>query len=269
MVKKILAKSYIAFVLAFMYIPIFVLIFYSFTDSRNIGTWNGFTFKLYFDLFKNKEIMTAVFNTFLVAIVSATASTILGTLGAIGVFYSGQKFKQVMESTTQLPVVNAEIVMALSLVVLFVALGFRFSFFTLVIGHVVLTIAFVYLSVKPKLVQMDPSIYEAALDLGATPNYALRHVVLPEIVPGIISGFTLSMTLSLDDYIITAFLRNNSFNTLSTYVQGVIARSSIPAALRALTTLIFVVALIALVINNIRVTHLRKVTRPLRKGDEK
>lgn len=269
MVKKFFAKGYIALVLAFMYIPIFVLIFFSFTDTRNIGAWNGFTFKLYIDLFKNKEIMTAVLNTFLVAIVSATVSTFLGTLGAIGVFYGGKKFRRAMESATQLPVVNAEIVMALSLVVLFVALGFKFSFFTLVIGHVVLTIAFVYLSVKPKLIQMDPSIYEAALDLGATPNYALTHVVLPEIIPGIISGFALSMTLSLDDYIITAFLRNNSFNTLSTYVQGVIARSSIPPALRALTTLIFVVALIALVVNNFRVSHAKKVIRPFRKGDEK
>lgn len=269
MVKKIFAKSYIWLVLAFMYVPIFVLIVFSFTDTRNIGSWSGFTWQLYLDLFNNKEIMAALWNTFLVAIVSATVSTLLGTLGAIGVFYSGQRFKKTMESVTQLPVVNAEIVMALSLVVLFVGLGFKFSFFTLVIGHVVLTVAFVYLSVKPKLVQMDPSIYEAALDLGATPNYALTHVVLPEIIPGIISGFTLSMTLSLDDYIITAFLRNNSFNTLSTYVQGVIARSSIPPALRALTTLIFVVALLALVVNNFRVNHVKKMDKPFRKGEEK
>lgn len=163
--------------------------------------------------------------------------------------------KGAMEGITQIPVVNAEIVMALSLAVLFVAFGWQRGFLTLLIGHVVLTIAFVYLSVKPKLVQMDPNTYEAALDLGATPRYALYKVVLPEILPGIISGFMLAITLSLDDFIITAFTRNTGFDTLSTYVQGVIAKSSIPPELRALTTIIFSIALIGLIINNVRVNR--------------
>ena len=165
MVKKILAKTYVYFILFLMYLPIFLLIVFSFTDSDSVGVWNGFTFKLYGDLFKNKELMTAVGNTILIAFVSAIVSTIIGTLGAIGSYYSKKRTRKVIEGITQLPVVNAEIVMALSLAVLFVALGFSFSFFTLVIGHVVLTVAFVFLSVKPKLQQMDPNIYEAALDL--------------------------------------------------------------------------------------------------------
>jgi spermidine/putrescine transport system permease protein len=196
--------------------------------------------------------MTALGNTLLVAVVSAAVSTILGTLGAIGIFYSKSRSKKILETMTQIPVVNAEIVIALSLAVMFVAFSVTRGFLTLLIGHVVLTVAFVYLSVKPKLSQMDPNTYEAALDLGATPRYALYHVILPEIIPGIISGFMLAMTLSLDDFIITAFLRNNSFDTLSTYVQGVIAKSSIPASLRALTTLIFVGALLILVVNNLK-----------------
>lgn len=255
MVKKILAKTYVYFILFLMYLPIFVLMIFSFTTSKNVGTWSGFSFKLYGDLFKNTAIMTALWNTILVAVVSAIVSTILGTLGAVGVFYSKKKMKGAMEGITQIPVVNAEIVMALSLAVLFVAFGWQRGFLTLLIGHVVLTIAFVYLSVKPKLVQMDPNTYEAALDLGATPRYALYKVVLPEILPGIISGFMLAITLSLDDFIITAFTRNTGFDTLSTYVQGVIAKSSIPPELRALTTIIFSIALIGLIINNVRVNR--------------
>ena len=150
---------------------------------------------------------------------------------------------------------------------MFVAIGWKNNFLTLLIGHVVLTIAFVYLSVKPKLQQMDPNMYEAALDLGCTPNKALHKVVLPEILPGIISGFMLAFTLSLDDYIITAFTRNNSFNTLSTYVQGVIVKSSIPAELRALTTIVFLLAILILVINNRNTKRESKMRVRSKKGN--
>lgn len=235
-----------------MYAPIIVLMVFSFTESTNVGTWNGFSFQLYLDLFKNKVIMRALFNTLLVAVVSGVVSTILGTLGAVGAFYMSKKGRKLVEGLTQIPIINAEIVMAISLAVLFVAFSAKFNFLTLLIGHVVLTVAFVYLSVKPKLVQMDPSIYEAALDLGATPRVAMRKVIFPEVLPGIISGFMLAFTLSLDDFIITFFLRDNSFDTISTYVQGVIAKSAIPPALRALTTIIFGLALIVLFVNNWR-----------------
>lgn len=265
MVKKILAKTYVYFILFLMYLPIFVLMIFSFTTSKNVGTWSGFSFDLYINLFKNKAIMDAVGNTLLVAFCSAIVSTILGTLGAIGVFYSKKKAKNVLESITQIPVVNAEIVMALSLAVLFVAIGWKRGFLTLLIGHVVLTIAFVYLSVKPKLTQMDPNTYEAALDLGATPRTALYKAVLPEIIPGIVSGFMLALTLSLDDFIITAFTRNPGFDTLSTYVQGVIAKSSIPPELRALTTIIFLVAVLILIFNSLRSKRENKNKHSLRR----
>lgn len=252
MVKKIIGKSYLVLILLLMYAPILLLIAFSFTDSSNIGTWNGFSFDLYKQMFQNEEIMTALKNTIIVAVVSSICSTILGTIGAIGIFYSGKRFKKVMNGLNQIPVLNAEIVTAIALTILFVAVGIEFSFVTLLIGHMVLTIPFVVLSVLPKLRQLDPNTYEAALDLGATPRKALWSVIIPEIMPGIFSGFLLCITLSLDDYIITAFTRDNSFQTLSTYIYGVTAkRGSLPASLRALTTLLVIVMLIILVFINI------------------
>lgn len=249
MVKKILAKTYIYFILFLMYLPILILICFSFTNTDTIGVWDGFSLELYKMLFENEKLMTAFWNTLLIAFVSAIVSTILGTLGAIGTFYSSKRNKGVVETLTQLPVVNAEIVMALSIAVLCIALSWKFNFLTLLIGHVVLTVAFVYLSVKPKLQQMDSSTYEAALDLGATPTKALFKVVLPEIMPGIVAGFMLSLTLSLDDFVITQYLKNPTFNTLSTYVQGELAKGPLPPEVRALSTIVFLIAVIIVVIN--------------------
>lgn len=242
-IKKIVAKTYMYLILFLMYLPILVLIIYSFTDSDQLGIWNGFSFNLYVALFKNKPLMNATKNTLIIAVVSAVISTIIGTLGAIGVYYSRRKYKKVVETMTQLPVVNAEIVMALSLALVFKILNTSYSFLTLLIGHVVLTVAFVYLNVKPKLVQMDQNIYEAALDLGATPMHALWKVVIPEIMPGIFSGFLLSITLSLDDFVITQYLKEPSFETISTYIQKIVAKHPIPAEVRALSTILFVIVL--------------------------
>lgn len=252
MVKKILAKCYIYLILLLMYLPILILVVFSFTVSDQVGVWTGFSFQLYFDLFKNKDLMNAVGNTMLIAFVSAFVSTIIGTLGAVGTFYSSKRTKKAVETLTQIPVVNAEIVIALSLAVLVVALSWKFSFFTLLIGHVVLTVAFVYLNVKPKLIQMDPFTYEAALDLGAKPGYALYKVILPEIFPGIFSGFMIAFTLSLDDFVITQYLKEPSFETISTYIQKIIAKHPIPAEVRALSTLIFVIVLLVVVGNTIK-----------------
>ncbi|MFA6843542.1 MAG: ABC transporter permease [Bacilli bacterium] len=252
MVKKVLAKSYIILILLLLYAPILVLIIFSFTESTNIGTWSGFSFGLYKDIFKNEEIVEALKNTFVIAFAASIVSTILGTVGAIGVFYSKRFVKHTVGAVSQIPVINAEIVTALSLTVMFVALGIKFNFLTLLIGHIVLTIPFVLLSITPKLKQMDPNMYEAALDLGATPRKALWTVVVPAIMPGIITGFLLSITLSLDDYIVTAFTRNNSFSTLSTFVYGATAkRGALPATLRALTTVITLFVLVVLIVINV------------------
>ncbi|OQC49704.1 MAG: Inner membrane ABC transporter permease protein YdcV [Tenericutes bacterium ADurb.Bin024] len=262
MIKKILAKVYVYLILFLLYLPILFLIIYSFTPAETTGVWEGFSFELYGRVFLNEKIMRALLNTLIIALSSATVATILGTLGAIGVFYMKKRPQRIMEGINEIPVVNAEIVVAISLAILFrvfanflEARGVATNspnFVTLLIGHVVLSISFVYLNVKPKLQQMNPNDYEAALDLGAKPMYAIRKVVLPAIVPGIISGFMLAFTLSLDDFIITNFLRNQSFDTLSTYVQGVIVRAAIPAEMRALTTYIVLVTLAVVLVSGIK-----------------
>lgn len=257
MVKKILAKCYIYILMIIMYAPILLLVVYSFQNKQtiNLNELSEFSLQLYFDLFKNQEILDAVFNTIIIAITSAAVATILGTCGAIGIFYGRKRIKDATNMVSQIPVLNAEIVTALSLIIFFTAISIQKSFFTLLVGHVVLTVPFVVLSIIPKLKQMDPNIYEAALDLGCTPARALYKVVLPEIIPGIFSGFMLAITLSLDDYIITAFTRNITYNTLSTYVYGVTAKGPLPPALRALTTIIFVGMLIGIIIYNIIVSR--------------
>ena len=259
MVKKIFGQCYIWLILILMYLPVLILIAFSFTEATNVGEWSGFTFDLYPRLFQSEEIMTALGNTLLIAVISAALATIIGTLGAIGAFYSRKRVRNMIDLGTQIPVVNAEIVVAFSLTVMFVFIGniinvYMFSFWTLLIGHMCLSVPFVYISVKPKLQQMDPSLYEAALDLGCSPSQALRKVIIPEITPGIFSGFLLAITLSLDDFIVTAFTRGNGLlsgekkiETLSTLVQAKIKKGPIPVEMRSLTTIIFILVVIGVI----------------------
>lgn len=278
MVKKIIGQCYIWLILILMYLPVLVLIAFSFTDSERVGKWEGFSFDLYPRLFQDKAIMTALGNTVLIAIISALLATIIGTLGAIGAFYSKKRMRNTIDLTTQIPVVNAEIVVAFSLTVMFVFLGnllnqYLFSFWTLLIGHMCLSVPFVYISVKPKLQQMDSSLYEAALDLGCSPSKALGKVIIPEILPGIFSGLLIAITLSLDDFIVTAFTRGSGLlsgekkiETLSTYIQAKIKRTAVPPEMRALTTLIFILVVIGVVAVSIyRNYNANKVAR-IRRG---
>ena len=275
--RKVIGQSYIWIVLLMMYLPILLLVFYSFSNTTLIGGRYVFSFNLYADLFQNKAIMVALGNTLLIAIISAAVATLLGTLGAIGVFYSRSKFKKVINFATQIPIVNAEIVIAFSLTVMFVFLGtyiFKddiFGFWTLLIGHVSLSLPFVYISVRPKLQQMDPSLYEAAIDLGATPRQALTKITIPEIAPGVFSGFLLSITLSLDDFIISSFTRGpgllsgeGDIETLSTFIQAAIKKKNIPPEMRALTTFIFIaviIAVIAVTIYRSRHSNVKKIRK--------
>ena len=278
MVKKIIGQTYIWLILLMMYLPILVLIVFSFTEATNVGEWSGFTFNLYPRLFQDGQIMTALGNTLLIALISATVSVFLGTLGAIGAFYSKKRMRKTIDMATQIPIVNAEIVIAFSLTVMFVFLGnyifhsYLFSFWTLLIGHVVLSLPFVYISVKPKLQQMDPSLYEAAIDLGASPRQALTKVIIPEVMPGILSGFLLSITLSLDDFIITAFTRGSGLlsgegkiETLSTLVQAKIKKGPIPVEMRSLTTIIFILVVVGVIVVSIHKSRQAKVKK-VRKG---
>ena len=278
-IGKIAVMVGVYFVLVLRYAPIIYITFFSFTNHQVIGQWKDFTFQNYITLFNYsgntnaQKIWNAVGNTALVAVTSALISTILGTLGAIGMYYTRKKWiKNSLEFVNQIPVVNAEIVTAVSLCVLFVifakAFGIQRSFATLVIGHVVLSIPYVVMSVKPKLEQMDPSLYEAAMDLGATQTQSLFKVIIPDIVPGILSGFLLSITLSLDDFVITAFTKPSTggFDTISTYVDSTTAKGGLPLQLRAFTAILFVVILIVMILMNVKSAKDSKI---LKKKEEK
>ena len=262
---KILAKVFIYLVLLLMYAPLVYITIFSFTDHQVTGKWSGFSMDNYITLFSStnktaQNIWDAALNTALVALTAASIATVLGTLGAIGIYYTRKKWlKNTLDFVTQIPVVNAEIVTAVSLCILFVICSAFLprSFITLVIGHVVLAIPYVVMSVEPKLEQMDPSVYEAAMDLGATQTKALWKVVIPDIVPGILSGFLLSVTLSLDDYVITAFTKPTvgGFHTISTYVDAATKKSGLPTQFRAFTAILFAVILIVVVAMNVRSSH--------------
>ena len=268
-VGKIIANVFVYFVLILMYAPILYVAIFSFTKHPTTGMWSGFSFDNYINLFRSgnidaEKIWSAAGNTALVAVTAASISTILGTLGAIGIYYTRRKWiKNSMDFVTQIPVVNAEIVTAVSLCVMFVMCS-KFmprSFLTLVIGHVVLSVPYVVMSVEPKLEQMDPSLYEAAMDLGATQTKALWKVVIPDIIPGVLSGFLLSVTLSLDDYVITAFTKPTSgnFNTISTYVDSAMRKSGVPTQFRAFTAILLVVILLVVVFMNVISTRRSKL----------
>ena len=252
--KKILSYSWLALVALFMYIPVLILAFYSFTDSTTIGAVRGFSLHNYVTLFTTEELKNMIVGTVLLAVGAAVISSILGTIGAIGAFYSRTFTKNMVETANQIPVVNADVVTAFSIcILLIVVLGIeKNTFIPLVIGHVVLCTSFVYLAVMPKLKQMDNGLYEAALDLGATPFQALYKIVIPQIIPGIISGFMLSITLSLDDYFISTYTKPATFDTISTYVVNATrgAQTEIKTALWALSTVIFLVVILAVVIMN-------------------
>ena len=255
MMKKVLRSSWLAIVLLFMYLPVLILMVYSFTDTATIGTAGHFSLKNYVTLFTSEELLGMIGGTFALAFGSALLATLLGTIGAIGAFYSKKAPRHLIDMVNQIPVVNAEVVTGFSLcVLLIVVFGMdKESFFPLVIGHVVLEAPFVYLSVLPKLKQMDNSIYEAALDLGARAGLALRKVVIPQLFPGIISGFMLSITLSLDDYFITTYTKPATFDTISTYVVNATkgSHTEIKTALWALSTVIFIVILAIVFIENL------------------
>lgn len=261
--KKIAPVLWLCIVLCFIYIPILMLAVYSFTDATIVGEGiNAFSFENYINLFANEELRDMILGTITLALASATIATILGTLGAIGGFYSKMLPKNLLHTANQIPVVNADIVTGFSVcVLLIVLLGVnKDTFVPLGAGHVVLCAPFVYLSVMPKLKQMDNNLYEAALDLGATPAQALFKVVLPQLIPGILSGFMLAITLSLDDYFITTYTKPSTFDTISTYVFNATkgGQTEIKTALWALSTLIFLIVVAVVIVMNITSSKRKK-----------
>ena len=253
--KKWSKIIFICIMLLLIYMPILILAVYSFTTSANIGSIHGWSFHNYLTLFTKDELRSMIVGTVLLAAGSALISTILGTLGAIGAFYSKKWASASINAMNEVPVVNADVVTGFSIcILLIVAFGMsKDSYVPLVIGHVVLSAPFVYLSVVPKLKQMDSSLYEAALDLGATPFQGLTKVVIPQILQGIISGFALAVTLSLDDYFIATYTKPATFDTISTYVVNATkgSQTEVKTALWELSTVIFALVIIVVVAMNV------------------
>lgn len=253
--RKIWRAVFFCIMLLVLYLPIVILAVYSFTDATTIGAIRGFSLHNYVTLFTTEELRDMILGTLALAFGSAAISMVLGTMGALGSFYSRSVTRRVVSTVNQIPVINADVVTGFSIcVLLVVVLGVsKDTYIPLIIGHVVLSAPFVYLNVMPKIKQMDPSLYEAALDLGATPSRALFQVVIPQILPGMISGFGLAVTLSLDDYFIATYTKPAMFDTISTYVVNATkgSQTTIKTALWALSTVIFGVVILVVVVGNL------------------
>lgn len=249
--RRILENIYIGLVMVFLYAPILVLVVLSFNASKSRAKWGGFTLKWYGELFQNREIMSALSNTLLIALLSALFATVIGTLAVIAMSRMKKVPKTILTTLSNIPMLNAEIVTGVSLMLVFVAVNMKLGFNAVLIGHITFNIPYVVLSVLPKMKQTNSSVYEAALDLGATPVKAFCKVVLPDLMPGIVSGFILSFTMSMDDFVITHFTRGAEIHTLSTKIYAE-TRKGIKPEMYALSTLLFVSVLVLLIIVNKR-----------------
>ena len=249
--KNAMKKIYLILMLFYLYAPIMVLMVLSFNESRSRVTWGGFSLKWYEDLFTNSMILDALKTTLIIALVSAAGATVLGTLACLGINRMRKTPRTIVMGMNNIPMMNAEIVTGISLMLCFVAFGITLSFKTVLLAHITFNVPYVILSVMPKLKQTEVSVYEAAVDLGASPVYAFFKVVLPDLMPGILSGFLMAFTMSLDDFVITHFTRGAGVNTLSTLIYSEVRRGIKPT-MYALSTLMFVSVLVLLILINVR-----------------
>ena len=267
MIRKYLQKIYLALIFILLYAPIVTLVVLSFNQSKTRAKWGGFTLKWYKELFQNEQIMSAFYTTLIIAFVSAAIATIIGTAAAIAIQGMKQKWKTMYMGLTNIPMMNAEIVMGVSLMLLFIAFHMTLGFGTILIAHITFNIPYVILSVSPKLKQTNRYTYEAAMDLGASPVKAFFKVVFPDIVPGVLSGFMLAFTRSLDDFVITHFTKGPGIDTLSTKIYTEV-RKGIKPEIYALSTIMFVTVLVLLILVNYspkeeeETTARKKVRRP-------
>ncbi len=254
--KKFFAQTYLWILLALLYAPIIIIGIFSFTEAKVLGNWTGFSTKLYTSLFSGRVgggLLSAIENTFTIAIIAAAVSTVLGSIAAIGIHNMRGKKRQIITLFNNIPMLNPDIITGISLFLLFITMGISQGYMTVVLAHIAFCTPYVVLSVMPRLQQMNPNIYEAALDLGATPFQALRKVIIPEIRPGMISGFILAFTLSIDDFAVTIFTKGNEgLETLSTFIYADARKGGLTPELRPLSTIIFVTVLILLIIINVR-----------------
>ncbi len=249
MIRTTLQKIYITLIFIFLYAPIATLMVLSFNASKTRAKWGGFTFKWYQKLFKNDVILQALYTTLLIALLSAFIATIIGTIAAIAMNGMKKRNRAVFMGITNIPMVNAEIVTGISLMLLFISVGIRFGFITVLLAHITFNIPYVILSVLPRLKQLNPNTYEAALDLGANHMAAFFKVILPDIMPGVLSGFLMSFTMSLDDFIITHFTKGPGLDTLSTKIYTEV-KKGIKPEMYSLSTIIFISVLFLLILVN-------------------
>ena len=256
--KRFFAQCYIWLLLIILYAPIVFIVVFSFTESKVLGNWTGFSTKLYSNLFTGDmqgtgSLMLAIENTLIIALIAAVVSTLLGTVAAIGIHNMRGKTKQAITFLNNIPMLNPDIITGVSLFLLFVFLHISQGYLTVVLAHITFCTPYVVLNVLPKLTQMNPNVYEAALDLGATPFQALRKVLIPLLKPGMISGFIMAFTMSLDDFAVTFFTRGTiGLDTLSTYIYTDARKGGLTPELRPLITLLFVGILVLLIVINIR-----------------
>jgi spermidine/putrescine transport system permease protein len=245
---RTLRRAYLGLILFFLYAPILMLVAFSFSSGQSRANWGHFTTDWYVKLFGDAAIMEALNTTVLIAVLATVISTVVGTLASIGLFGFNRGLRGLILNITYLPIINPDIVTGVSLMILFVFLRMRLGFLTMLLAHVVFCVPYVIFSVLPKLMQMDQNVYEAALDLGATPSYALRRVILPQIMPGVVTGAILAFTLSIDDFVIS-FFTTGSVQNLSILIYSS-ARKGIDPSLYALMSLMFVVILSLMLIVN-------------------
>lgn len=253
---KYLNKVYTGLIFLFLYAPIIVMIIFSFNSSRSRTVWKGFTLNWYVELFRDKDILNSLYLTLLVALLASVFATVIGTLAAIGINSMNKRMKSLFMTLNNIPMVNPEIVTGVSLMLLFVFI-FKMTgllqpgFTTLLLAHITFNIPYVILSIMPKLRQMNASLYEAALDLGCSPRRAFFKVVLPEISPGIVTGFLMAFTLSLDDFVISYFTSGSTAQTLSMTIYSM-TKKRVSPKINALSTLLFVTVLLLLILVNVR-----------------
>ncbi|MBI9012681.1 MAG: ABC transporter permease [Clostridiales bacterium] len=251
MVKKLSRNIYLTLVFIFLYLPIMFLIVFSFNEGKYSGNWKGFSLHWYQELFQDQMIMNALGYTVTIAILASIISTIIGLFGAYSIFRMKSRPKQLILTINNIPLLNPDIVTGVSLMALFVFLQFKLGYLTMLMAHITFCIPYVILSILPKLKQMPKDIVDAALDLGATPLQAFYKVVLPEVMPGVITGALIAFTLSIDDFVISFFTTGNGVNNLSIAIFSM-ARRGISPKINALSTIMFVVVMGLLLIINLR-----------------
>lgn len=250
--SKLLKKFYVFLVFVFMYAPIVVLMVYSFNDSRSSSAvWRGFTFKWYAKMISDSQMMKALQTTLIIALASSLIATLIGTLAAIGIHNMRRRTKNIVMNVTYVPVLAPDIVTGISLMILFVFLRIPMGRYSLLLAHITFNIPYVIISVLPKLSQMNMNMYEAALDLGASPAHAYRKIIFPEIMPGIVTGFLLALTLSIDDFVVSFFTSGAGATNLSIYIYSAVSKKYNPS-INALSTIMFIVIFLLLVLINSR-----------------